>query len=129
MSAPRFHIRQHVEGSHRGYRSDVKPSAVEAASLYLEWSGEAGSVSSVAERLLDGEQVSSERGGVIVVATPQPEYVAIDLDANNRQPAGTFGWGICRQGSGLQDLPKLSERQAVELAGKLNGEVVPELVE
>jgi hypothetical protein len=71
--------------------------------------------------LLDGEQVSSERGGVIVVATPQPEYVAIDLDANNRQPAGTFGWGVCRHGHGLQDLPSLSERQARSLAAKLNG--------
>jgi len=119
-AAPTFHIRQHVEGSLRGYRSDVKPTAVEAASLFLEWSGEAASVSVVAERLLDGEQVFSERDGVIVVATPQFEYVAIDLDENNRQPAGTLGWGVCRRGHGLQDLPPLSKRQAVELAAKLN---------
>lgn len=119
-AAPTFHVRRHVEGSHRGYRSDVKPTAVEAASLFLEWSEEAASVSTVAERLINGEQVSSERGGVIVVATPQFEYVAVDLDANNRQPAGTFGWGVCRRGHGLQDLPKLSERQAVELTAKLN---------
>lgn len=119
-AAPSFHVRRHVNGSHRGYRSDVKPTAVEAASLFLEWAGEAGSVSTVAERLIDGEQVSSERGGVIVVATPQPEYVAIDLDENNRQPTGTLGWGVCRRGHGLQDLPKLSKRQAVELTAKLN---------
>jgi hypothetical protein len=119
-AAPSFHVRRHVNGSHRGYRSDVKPTAVEAASLWLDWSGEPGSVSTAAERLLDGEQLVSEREDEIVVATPQWEYVAIDLDANNRQPAGTFGWGICRRGHGLQDLPKLSERQAVDLAAKLN---------
>ncbi len=123
MSAPTFRIRQHVEDSHRGYRSDVKPTAIEAASLFLEWSGEAASVSTIADRLLEGEQISSESGGVIVVATPQPEYVAIDLDANNRRPVGTFGWGVCRHGHGLQDLPPLSERQAVALAAKLNGAV------
>lgn len=57
-------------------------------------------------------------------STAPGEYVAIDLDENNRKPAGTFGWGVCRHGHGLQDLPALSEKQARELAGKLNGEAV-----
>jgi hypothetical protein len=61
--------------------------------------------------------------------TTEPEYGAVDLDANNRQPAGTFGWGVCRHGHGLQDLPKLSERQAVELAGKLNGDGAAEVAD
>lgn len=60
------------------------------------------------------------------------EYVAIDLDENNhhaikqraeRHPGVKFpllGWGICRHGYGLQDLPPLSERQARKLSAKLN---------
>lgn len=61
------------------------------------------------------------------------EYVAIDLDENNRHaieerqrrfPDRAFpalGWGVCRHGHGLQDLPPLSEQQARSLAAKLNG--------
>jgi len=60
------------------------------------------------------------------------EYFAIDLDENNRAaldarrdrfPGREFpalGWGVCRHGHGLQDLPPLSEVQARHLADKLN---------
>ena len=60
------------------------------------------------------------------------EYIAIDLDENNRYaleerrkrfPDHEFpplGWGVCRHGHGLQDLPALSETQARNLAAKLN---------
>ncbi len=51
------------------------------------------------------------------------EYVAVDLDENNRKPAGTFGWGVCRHGHGLQaDLPRLSEHEARYLAALLTEE-------
>lgn len=64
--------------------------------------------------------------------TAPGQYIAIDLDENNRHalearreqfPGVSFpalGWGVCRHGHGLQDLPPLSERQARELAAKLN---------
>lgn len=52
------------------------------------------------------------------------EYVAIDLDENNGKPAGTFGWGICRHGHGLQDFPRLSEHEARYLAAMLTEEAV-----
>lgn len=50
------------------------------------------------------------------------EYLALDLDANNRRPPGTLGWGVCRHGHGLQDLPPLTEEQAERIADYLNRE-------
>jgi hypothetical protein len=59
-------------------------------------------------------------------------YLPIDLDANNRHSIEEwekrfpdrehvpFGWGVCRQGFGLQDLPPLSEETAREFARRLN---------
>lgn len=61
------------------------------------------------------------------------EYTPIDLDENNRHaieqrrkrfPGREFpalGWGVCRHGHGLQNLPPLTEGQARDLAEKLNG--------
>lgn len=60
------------------------------------------------------------------------DYVAIDLDENNRYAreqwqarnpdiiASSFGWGVCRHGHGLQDLPPMCERAARALADRLN---------
>jgi hypothetical protein len=71
-------------------------------------------------------------------ANPHPPiksgtYIPIDLDENNRyaleerakrcpdQEFPPLGWGVCRHGHGLQDLPPLHERQARNLAERLNG--------
>jgi hypothetical protein len=65
------------------------------------------------------------------------EYIAIDLDENNRhtreawaerhpgQPQRPFGWGVCRHGHGLQDHGQdrgavLTEAQARAWADELN---------
>src|SRR4051794_25228652 len=62
------------------------------------------------------------------------EYIAIDLDENNRytreewakrhpgQTPRSFGWGVCRMGHGLQDHHGvLTEGQARAWADRLNG--------
>lgn len=60
------------------------------------------------------------------------EYIAIDLDENNRHtreewarrhPGETprsFGWGVCRHGYGLQNLPVMTEAEARAKALELN---------
>ncbi len=69
-------------------------------------------------------------------------YVAIDLDANNRhviqhsrerfeqahpgEPIPSrppLGWGVCRQGFGLQNFPPLNEPSAKSLAKALNDSI------
>jgi hypothetical protein len=47
-------------------------------------------------------------------------YLAIDLDQNNRTPRGVLGWGVCRQGFGLQALPRMNKAQAEAKAKELN---------
>jgi hypothetical protein len=67
-------------------------------------------------------------------------YLALDLDANNRyaielweeqfgRPHKTFGWGVCRQGFGLQDLDYMDERRAREVAKALNESIPIGVVE
>lgn len=51
-------------------------------------------------------------------------YLPVDLDENNRAPAGTLGWGVCRQGFGLQNLPRMTREQAHDEARRLNA-IVP----
>lgn len=75
---------------------------------------------------LDGQYTRRARSG---------EFVAIDLDENNRHalqqrrerhPGREFpalGWGVCRHGHGLQAyLPRLSEHEARYLAAMLTEE-------
>jgi hypothetical protein len=68
--------------------------------------------------------------------TEHGTYIAVDLDENNRhtreqwaerhgREPRSFGWGVCRQGYGLQDHGQdrgavLTEAQAVAWAAELN---------
>ncbi|MBS1861902.1 MAG: hypothetical protein JSS68_09335 [Actinobacteria bacterium] len=50
-------------------------------------------------------------------------YVTVDLGENNRHMNdGTtdFGWGVCRQGLGLQDLPRMDEAKTTAKAKEPN---------
>jgi hypothetical protein len=59
-------------------------------------------------------------------------YLPIDLDENNRaaieawrerNPGKTppsLGWGVCRHGFGLQNLPRMTEDEAERVAVELN---------
>jgi hypothetical protein len=122
-----YRVTWHRPGSSRTF-SREPATAIEAASLYLDLTGIHGSVSTYGDDLAAGQVFEARRGGRNVTAEPvyravTGEFVAVDLDKNNRKPAGTFGWGVCRQGHGLQaDLPRLSEHEARYLAAFLTEE-------
>lgn len=68
-------------------------------------------------------------------------YLALDLDANNRHSIEqwekrfphrkhkSFGWGVCRQGFGLQDFDWMDESRAQEVAKALNASIPIGVVE
>jgi hypothetical protein len=58
-------------------------------------------------------------------------YLPIDLDENNRyqrerwakrhgRAPASFGWGVCRHGFGLQNLPRMTRDEAERVARELN---------
>jgi hypothetical protein len=61
-------------------------------------------------------------------------YLVIDLDENNRHSRAewakrngrepqSFGWGICRAGFGLQNLPTMTREEAERVAIELNAAI------
>jgi hypothetical protein len=61
-------------------------------------------------------------------------YIVIDLDENNRHSRAewakrngreprSFGWGVCRHGFGLENLPVMTREEAERVAVELNAAI------